>query len=50
MDNDQLAEKHQMFINKLHKSKNKWERYHEVLTNDTCFNVNHLKQKYNIKE
>ena len=50
METDLSAEKYQMFINNLHKSKKKWVRYHEVLTNDTCFNVNHLKQKYNIKE
>ena len=50
MDADMQAEKYQMFINKLHKSKVKWERYRNVLTNDTCFNVNHLKQKYNISE
>ena len=39
-----------MFINKLHKSKVKWGRYRDVLTNDTCFNVDSLKQKYQIKE
>jgi hypothetical protein len=43
MEQDLSAEKYQMFINNLHKSKKKWVRYHEVLTNDTCFNVNHLK-------
>ena len=50
MEADLSAEKYQMFINNLHKSKKKWVRYHDVLTNDACFNVNHLKQKYNIKE
>lgn len=50
MDAELSAEKYQLFINKLHKSKVKWGRYRDVLTNDTCFNVDLLKEKYKIKE